>query len=170
MLGKGNEPLSWQHRSEQARIDRLIEEEQKEQKEPYRYEDTAEYAFNEFWKCIEGKSSIFDEKEINTMEELFKLNQVTDDGVAVIELSEKRHDALFIATHPIIESDWKYLTVTGVRKRHGGCHSLHYVKDNAESSYICEWGDNGTTLVTDDVSRLKRFVREFLEYNGYYAD
>ena len=104
------------------------------------------------------------------MEELFKLNQVTDDGVAVIELSEKRHDALFIATHPIIESDWKYLTVTGVRKRHGGCHSLKYVKDNAESGFICEWSDGGSTLVTDDVSRLKRSVRDFLELNGYYAD
>lgn len=104
------------------------------------------------------------------MEELFKLNQVTDDGVAVIELSEKRHDALFIATHPIIKSEWRYLTITGVRKSHGGCHSLHYVKDNAESGFICEWGDDGMTLVTDDVSRLKRSVREFLEFNGYYAD
>ena len=58
-LAKGNEPLSWQHRSEQARIDRLIELENKPKK-PYRYEDTAEYAFNEFWKWIEGESSIFD--------------------------------------------------------------------------------------------------------------
>lgn len=104
------------------------------------------------------------------MEELFKLNQVTDDGVAVIELSEKRHDALFVATHPIIKSDWKYLTVTGVRKTLGGSHSLHYVKDNAESGYICEWGSCGSTLVTDNVSRLKRSVRKFLELNGYYAD
>ena len=104
------------------------------------------------------------------MEELYKLNQVTDDGVAVIELSEKRHDALFIATHPIIRSEWEYLTVTGVRKSHGGSHSLHYVKDNGESGFICEWGDSGSTLVTDNVSRLKRSVREFLAYNGYYAD
>ena len=60
-LAKGNEPLSWQHRSEQARIDSLIELENKPKtKKTYRYEDTAEYAFNEFWKCIEGKSSIFD--------------------------------------------------------------------------------------------------------------
>ena len=104
------------------------------------------------------------------MEGLYKLNQVTDDGVAVIELSEKRHDALFVATHPIIKSEWKYLVVTGVRKSHGGCHSLSYVKDNAESGFICEWGASGSTLVTDNVSRLKRSVREFLEYNGYYAD
>ena len=104
------------------------------------------------------------------MEELFKLNQVTDDGVAVIELSEKRHDALFIATHQIVKSDWKYLTVTGVRKTHGGNHTLHYVKDNAESGFLCEWGDSGYTLVTDNVSSLKRSIREFLESNGYYAD
>lgn len=104
------------------------------------------------------------------MNELFKLNQVTDDGIAVIEISEKRHDPLFIATHPTIHSDWKYLTVTEVRKTHGGNHTLHYVKDNAESGFLCEWGDSGYTLVTDNISRLKRSVRELLNSNGYYAD
>ena len=104
------------------------------------------------------------------MEELFTLNRVTDDGVAVIEISEKRYDPLFIATHPTIHSGWKYITVTDVSKTHGGSHTLHYVKDNAESGFICKWGDSGSTIVTDDVSRLKRSVREFLEYNGYYAD
>ena len=58
-LAKGNEPLSWQHRSEQDRIDRLIELENKSKK-PYKYEDTAEYTSHEFWKYIEGESSIFD--------------------------------------------------------------------------------------------------------------
>lgn len=100
----------------------------------------------------------------------FTLNQVTEDGVAVIEISEKRQDPLFIATHPIIKSDWKYLAVTGVRKTHGGSHSLHYVKDNAESGFICEWGDCGNTLVAENISRLKRSVRELLNANGYYAD
>lgn len=48
---KGNEPLAWQHRNEQARIDREIEVENKPMKEP-RYEDTAEYGFNLFWESV----------------------------------------------------------------------------------------------------------------------
>lgn len=48
---KGNEPLAWQHRSEQARIDQLIEEENKPKK-PYRYEDSADAGFDLFWRFI----------------------------------------------------------------------------------------------------------------------
>lgn len=98
------------------------------------------------------------------------LNQITENGIAVIEITEKRHDPLFIATHPIIRSDWKYLTVTGVSKTHGGSHTLHYVKDNAESGYLCEWGDCGSTLVTANVQDLKQSVKRYLNLNGYCAD
>ena len=49
---KGNIPLSWQHANEQSRIDALIEIESKPPKQ-YRYEDTADYAFEEFWKDFE---------------------------------------------------------------------------------------------------------------------
>lgn len=52
---KGNEPLSWQHKSEQARIDRLIELEEIESKQaqkPYRYEDTVEYALDLFLNMV----------------------------------------------------------------------------------------------------------------------
>lgn len=59
-LGKGNEPLAWQHKNAQAGIDRLIEEKQKKEK-PYKYEDTAQYGFDEFWKYIKGEKSIFDD-------------------------------------------------------------------------------------------------------------
>lgn len=48
---KGNEPLAWQHKNEQARIDKEIEEENKSKKEA-RYEDTAEYGFNLFWESV----------------------------------------------------------------------------------------------------------------------
>ena len=48
---KGNIPLSWQHENEQGRIDTLIEAENKPKK-PYRYEDTAEYAFELFWQSV----------------------------------------------------------------------------------------------------------------------
>lgn len=102
--------------------------------------------------------------------EMFTLNQITESGVAVIEITEKRHDPLFIATHPVIHSDWKYLTVTGVDKKHGGSHTLHYVKDNAESGYLCEWGNCGSTLVTTNVQNLKQSVKRFLNLNGYCAD
>lgn len=46
---KGTEPLSWQHRSAQARIDRLIEEENKPKKP---YEDSAQAGFDLFWRLI----------------------------------------------------------------------------------------------------------------------
>ena len=48
---KGNLPFSWQHASEQSRIDTLIEMENKPKK-PYRYEDSAEYAFELFWQSV----------------------------------------------------------------------------------------------------------------------
>lgn len=57
---KGNEPLSWQHRNEQAHIDSLIEE-QSRPKKPYRYEDSAEYAFSLFLDYVEtGDETVFD--------------------------------------------------------------------------------------------------------------
>lgn len=60
-LAKGNEPLAWQHRNEQARIDRLIELESLPKK-PYRYEDSAQYAFNLFMDFVEtGDLSVFDD-------------------------------------------------------------------------------------------------------------
>lgn len=60
---KGNESLLCQHRSEQARIDRLIELEEWEknkQPKPCRYEDTAQYAFDQFSNFINGEPSDFD--------------------------------------------------------------------------------------------------------------
>lgn len=47
------ETLRSQHQQEQKRIDRIIEEETKPQK-PYRYEDTADYAMEQFMKMVEG--------------------------------------------------------------------------------------------------------------------
>lgn len=62
-LARGNEPLAWQHRNEQNRIDMLIEQEEREKNreaKPYRYEDTADYAFDQFLRYAEGEPSIFD--------------------------------------------------------------------------------------------------------------
>lgn len=50
---KGNEPLAWQHKSEQAKIDLLIEQEN-QQKGSCMYEDTAEYGFDLFMEYVEG--------------------------------------------------------------------------------------------------------------------
>lgn len=61
---KGNAPLSWQHRSEQARIDQLIEQEERDKTakpEPCRYEDTADYVFEQFSRFLDGKPSDFDQ-------------------------------------------------------------------------------------------------------------
>lgn len=51
-LNKGNIPLSWQHRNAQIEIDARIERESKPKK-PYRYEDSAEYAFNLLYEYFE---------------------------------------------------------------------------------------------------------------------
>lgn len=62
-LAQGNEPLAWQHRDEQDRIDRLIEQEEQEknaQQKPCRYEDTAQYAFDQFLNYVNGEPSDFD--------------------------------------------------------------------------------------------------------------
>ena len=50
----GNAPLSWQHRSEQARIDQLIEEENRPRK-PYRYEDSAQAGLDLLWRLLDGE-------------------------------------------------------------------------------------------------------------------
>ena len=61
---KGNEPLAWQHRSEQAKIDRLIEEWNKPKK-PYRYEDSAQYGLDLFFEALAtGDDSIFDKTQM----------------------------------------------------------------------------------------------------------
>lgn len=56
---KGNEPLSWQHKTEQTQIDAIIEAERRPKK-PYRYEDSAEYGFDLFMRYINGDETIFD--------------------------------------------------------------------------------------------------------------
>lgn len=47
-----HEPLWVKHKNEQARINEIIEWEQKPKKE-YKYEDSAEYGFEVFWKEVE---------------------------------------------------------------------------------------------------------------------
>ena len=51
-LAKGNEPLSWQHRAAQDRIDRVIRLENLPRK-PYRHEDSAQYAVGLFLAFLE---------------------------------------------------------------------------------------------------------------------
>lgn len=48
-----NETLRQQHQSEQERIDKIIKEEKKVKK-PYRYEDTMDYAIEQFLKMVDG--------------------------------------------------------------------------------------------------------------------
>ena len=63
-LAQGNEPLAWQHRNEQSQIDQLIEQEEKEKnakQKPSRYEDTAQYAFDQFYNFLDGEPSDFDQ-------------------------------------------------------------------------------------------------------------
>lgn len=58
---KGNKPLAWQHKSEQARIDRLIEDWGNKPKNPYRYEDSAQYGIDKFSEFLAtGDDSVFD--------------------------------------------------------------------------------------------------------------
>ncbi|MBV3807240.1 MULTISPECIES: hypothetical protein [Bifidobacterium] len=62
-LAQGNEPLSWQHRNEQSQIDQLIEQKEQEKNarpKPCRYEDTAQYAFDQFLNYVNGEPSDFD--------------------------------------------------------------------------------------------------------------
>lgn len=59
---KGNAPLSWQHRSEQARIDQLIEQEERDknaEQESCRYED-ADYVLEQFFRFLDGEPSDFE--------------------------------------------------------------------------------------------------------------
>lgn len=63
-LAQGNEPLAWQHRDEQDRIDRLIEQEEREKNakpKPWRYEDTAQYAIHQLLNFLDGEPSDFDQ-------------------------------------------------------------------------------------------------------------
>ena len=51
-----SETMREKHMKEQRIIDTMIEEKQKTEKE-FRYEDTAEYGFELFWKYVEGESA-----------------------------------------------------------------------------------------------------------------
>ena len=60
----GNRPLAWQHRDEQSRIDQLIERKEREKNakpEPCRYEDTADYVFEQFCRWCNGEPSDLDQ-------------------------------------------------------------------------------------------------------------
>lgn len=62
-LLQGNRPLAWQHRDEQSQIDQLIEQEKQEKNakpKPCRYEDTAQYAFDQFLNYVNGEPSDYD--------------------------------------------------------------------------------------------------------------
>lgn len=62
-LAQGNEPLAWQHRNEQSQIDQLIEQEEKEKNahpKSCRYEDTAQYAIDQFLNYVNGEPSDYD--------------------------------------------------------------------------------------------------------------
>ena len=52
---RGGEPLNWQHKNEQGRIDAEIDNEGTCEK-PYRYEDTADYGFRLFWEMVEEQT------------------------------------------------------------------------------------------------------------------
>lgn len=59
----GSNDLAWQHHFEQNQIDLLIEQEEQEKNKeakPYRYEDTAQYAFEQLMNYLDGKPSDFD--------------------------------------------------------------------------------------------------------------
>lgn len=56
---KGNEPLAWQHKGEQLRIDRLVEKENAPKK-LYRYEDSAQYGLDCLFECWAGDEEAFD--------------------------------------------------------------------------------------------------------------
>lgn len=55
-MAKGNVPLAWQHRDEQANIDNLIEE-QSRPKKPYRYEDSWQAGVDAFYDAL-GEDSL----------------------------------------------------------------------------------------------------------------
>ena len=56
---KGNEPLSWQHRNAQARIDRIIEMENNEKKE-VKNQETADSIIGKFLDYCEGITDTFE--------------------------------------------------------------------------------------------------------------
>lgn len=63
-LAQGNEPLAWQHRDEQSRIDQLIEQKEREKNakpKPSRYENTAQYAIDQLYNFLDGEPSDFDQ-------------------------------------------------------------------------------------------------------------
>lgn len=53
-LNKGNEPLAWQHKSEQARIDRILDAPKSNATE------NAQVGFDKFWDFVEGKDVDWD--------------------------------------------------------------------------------------------------------------
>lgn len=48
---KGNEPLAWQHRAEQDRIDRILDTPTASNE--YKYEGSAQEGFDIFWEYVE---------------------------------------------------------------------------------------------------------------------
>lgn len=59
-----SEPLWVKHKYEQERIDRMIEEKSKPQKE-YKYEDTADYALDVFMDFLNGMADMYSMQKKN---------------------------------------------------------------------------------------------------------
>lgn len=86
-----------------------------------------------------------------------------NNGTVIIKVIDDRHDPLFVAAHPFIDSHYRYISVTGT----DGCsqHLLTVVDDNAAVIWSDEWGRE-SVCVGGRAKLLRHAVIDYLASEG----
>lgn len=88
------------------------------------------------------------------LEQVFTLVEATPGQVVLKVLV---NDPLTVAKFPFVSMDMAYITVT-----RGKNHTLTVVKKDGKT-WSFNWGENGHTLISDNIERLKKAAVEYIE-------
>jgi len=85
-----------------------------------------------------------------------------DYGQVIIKV--KADTPLKVAKFPFVSGEWEYITVTRGEK-----HILTVIKKDGKT-FSFEWGKGGYTLISDNLTLLKRNVLAFIKNNDIILD
>ena len=91
------------------------------------------------------------------MKELFTLVEDTKEQVII---KNNAKTPLEVAQHPFVQSNYEYITVT----KGDRTHILTVVRTDG-STFSFNWG-NSTTLISENLTRLKKEVLSFIACEG----
>ena len=95
------------------------------------------------------------------LDRIFSIQDISDTQV-IIQVHAV--SPLLVAQYPFVEQKYKYITVT-----RGEEHILTIIYEDG-ATYSFHWGDGSSTLVTENLERLKGAVEQFIDENEILLD